>query len=359
MAKISPTTYGLLGLLAVRSWTGYELTHQLQRSLRFVWPSSEGHLYREQKRLVGLGWATVEKEPPGARTRNRYAITPEGEAALSTWLATVPEGPRFEIEGMLRLFHADHGTVGDPVTALDATAAAALDMTDELIGFAGRYLQEGGPLWMLEKGVGGSGDRIEWHGRQMVPERLHVIALVIDGTTRLLDTLATFAEETAAEARSWKSPTDPAITEENPKAVRIDPRSPRADRWMTHGRSITHTAPAEPMVPGMECGSSSPRSTRCFHESSGPIDQVRFHQPGVHPDSPVSSPEEQLSPESVTDRVGSRSLSRQPPCPTSTADVIRRHVPMCGLQVGVHPCGRVRFSRKRLTPPRPGVSSHT
>ena len=39
--------------------TGYELTQQVRRSLRFVWPSSEGHLYREQKRLLELGWATV------------------------------------------------------------------------------------------------------------------------------------------------------------------------------------------------------------------------------------------------------------------------------------------------------------
>ena len=82
MANASPTTYGLLGMLAVRSWTGYEMTTQLQRSLRFVWPSSAGHLYREQKKLVDLGWATVEAEPAGARTRNRYTITPEGEQAL-------------------------------------------------------------------------------------------------------------------------------------------------------------------------------------------------------------------------------------------------------------------------------------
>ena len=60
--KVSTTTYGLLGLLAVRSWTGYELTQQMRRSLRFVWSSSEGHLYREQTGLVELGWAAVEDE---------------------------------------------------------------------------------------------------------------------------------------------------------------------------------------------------------------------------------------------------------------------------------------------------------
>ena len=101
--KATPTTYGLLGLLAVRSWTGYELTHQLRRSLRYIWSASEGHLYREQGRLVELEWATVVDEPAGARTRKRYTITPEGRQALEVWLGSEPEEPHFEIEGILRL----------------------------------------------------------------------------------------------------------------------------------------------------------------------------------------------------------------------------------------------------------------
>ena len=203
MAKTSPTTYGLLGMLAVRSWTGYEMTTQLQRSLRFVWPSSAGHLYREQKKLVDLGWATVEEEPAGARTRKRYTITPEGEEALEAWLATEPGEPAFEIEGMLRLFHADHGTVEDLAASLEVTARDAVAMRDELVGYATEYLGHGGPLWMLENNAGGPDRRVEWHGREMFPERLHVIALVIDGTTQLLDTLARFAEATASEVRTW------------------------------------------------------------------------------------------------------------------------------------------------------------
>ena len=125
MASASPTTYGLLGMLAVRSWTGYELTQQLRRSLRFVWPSSEGHLYREQKRLVDLGWAVVATEPAGKRTRKRYTITDEGREALQRWLATEPEEPHFEIEGVLRMFYADQGTVADLAASMESTASTA------------------------------------------------------------------------------------------------------------------------------------------------------------------------------------------------------------------------------------------
>ena len=78
MTTTSPATYGLLGLLATRSWTGYELTAQVRRSLAFVWPTSEGHLYREQKVLVARGWAAVVDEPAGRRSRKRYTITDAG-----------------------------------------------------------------------------------------------------------------------------------------------------------------------------------------------------------------------------------------------------------------------------------------
>jgi DNA-binding PadR family transcriptional regulator len=213
MAKTSPTTYGLLGLLAVRSWTGYELTQQLRRSLRFVWPSSEGHLYREQKRLVDLGWATVTVEPVGERSRKRYTITAEGEAALAEWLESKPGEPRFEIEGILRVFYGDLGSPDDLAGALEATAAAAQNMLDEMLDFVDEYLEEGGPLSMLEQGLGGPGaDRLEFRGRVMFPERLHVIARVIDITARLLTTIVEFANDMAEQVKAWPTTTDPILT---------------------------------------------------------------------------------------------------------------------------------------------------
>ena len=213
MVTSSPTTYGLLGMLAVRSWTGYELTRQMRRSLRFVWSSSEGHLYREQKRLVELGWAAVETEPLGGRSRKRYTITPAGEAALRDWLATAPQEPHFEIEGLLRLFFGDRGSVEDMAKSMEATADAARSMLDEMLGFVDEYLAEGGPLWMLEHDVGGpGGERVEFRGRPMFPERLHVVALVIDATTRLLADVEVFSRTTAEELRTWPGMSDATNT---------------------------------------------------------------------------------------------------------------------------------------------------
>ena len=211
--KTSPTTYGLLGLLAVRSWTGYELTQQLQRSLRYVWSASEGHLYREQAHLVDLGWASVEDEPAGERTRKRYTITTEGRKALADWLTTEPGEPHFEIEGILRLFYGDQGTVADLTSSMEATAASARTMLDEMTSIVAGYLGEGGPLSMLETGVGGpDGERLEYEGRTQYPERLHVIALVLDITTRLLTQVDCFFSQTAEETNDWTHTTHKNLT---------------------------------------------------------------------------------------------------------------------------------------------------
>lgn len=199
-------------MLAVRPWTGYELTQQVRRSLRFVWPSSEGHLYREQKRLVALGWATVDEEPAGRRSRKRYAITEAGRTALREWLATAPEEPHFQVEGVLRTFFGDQGEVVDLVESMRATATMAAGMRDEMLGFVQEYLSDGGPVDLLEQGVGGTGDRREFRGRTLYPERLHVVALSIDITTQLLDALDVFFTAAAAEVQAWDSPDDPDLT---------------------------------------------------------------------------------------------------------------------------------------------------
>ncbi|HVE64444.1 MAG TPA: PadR family transcriptional regulator [Mycobacteriales bacterium] len=203
----TPATYGLLGMLAVRPMTGYELTHQVRRSLRFFWATSEGHLYREQKKLVALGWAKATTEPVGRRTRQRYAITRAGRAALRRWLATEPEEPHLQIEGILRAFYADSGSPEALAASMRATAASAQDMLAELHGYVADYLADGGPLSMLE----GTTTAREFRGREMFPERLHSVAVALDVITTLLATVQTFFATTADEVESWPGTADPSL----------------------------------------------------------------------------------------------------------------------------------------------------
>jgi DNA-binding PadR family transcriptional regulator len=177
------TTYALLALLALRPWTGYELTRQARRSLHYAWPRSEANLYSEQKQLVRLGWATVTKEARGRRTRNRYEITAKGRRALRAWMRTEPDTPRLEIEGIVRMFFADQGDVEDLAQAIRTTGALAGDAIAEVCGLVEDYFETGGPF----------------------PERLHVIAMAADLVTDLLSRIETFAQEAVDEVERWKT----------------------------------------------------------------------------------------------------------------------------------------------------------
>ena len=124
-AEPSTTSQAILGLLSLRSWSTYELAKQAQRSLEWFWPRAERKLYDEPKRLVALGLAHGEKEMTGARPRTVYAITRKGRQALRRWLDEPPVPPVLEFEGMVKVFFADGGTLGQLRTNLVAIADTA------------------------------------------------------------------------------------------------------------------------------------------------------------------------------------------------------------------------------------------
>ena len=91
--ELTVTSYALLGQLALRPWSVYEMTKNVGRTLHWFWPRAESVLYAEVKRLVTRGLAEASPEP-GARGRDRvvYAISDDGRAALQHWLAQPPTG---------------------------------------------------------------------------------------------------------------------------------------------------------------------------------------------------------------------------------------------------------------------------
>ena len=110
MAKLTTTSYAVLGLLGIRSWTTYELARQMERSLRNFWPRAESNLYAAAKTLVEEGLATATTEYVGRRPRVLYSITPKGRKAFAEWVPTPGGPPVLEFEALLKLFFAEHLT---------------------------------------------------------------------------------------------------------------------------------------------------------------------------------------------------------------------------------------------------------
>jgi len=85
--ELNTTSYAMLGMLAIRPWSTYELAKHLDRSLRPLWPRARSHLFKEPKKLVDHGLAEAAEERVGRRPKTVYTITETGREALREWLA--------------------------------------------------------------------------------------------------------------------------------------------------------------------------------------------------------------------------------------------------------------------------------
>ena len=144
--SLTTTSYAILGLLAVKPWSTYELTQQMERSLGHMWPRAASKLYEEPKKLVdhGLAWATEDRV--GRRPRTVYSITAKGRRALAEWLRDPGEGPVLEWEQLVKVFFSDNGTKVDTLVTLEAAQQWAQTRSAQTAAVGHQYLDEGGPF---------------------------------------------------------------------------------------------------------------------------------------------------------------------------------------------------------------------
>jgi PadR family transcriptional regulator, regulatory protein AphA len=192
--ELTTTSYAILGLLAIRPWTTYELAQQMQRTLNRVWPRARSKLYEEPKKLVAHGLATASKDAVGRRARTVYAITPAGRRALAAWLGTPSDdGMALESEHLVKLFFADHGRTRDALATLQATKGWALEQLDVFAEVARVYLA-------------GKGEFRERAAVNMVVARFMVdfYALVADWTDWASEVVASWPDQPKNAEPDWK-----------------------------------------------------------------------------------------------------------------------------------------------------------
>lgn len=181
MARRSGTSYAILGLLAIRPWSAYELTKQMTRTLSQVWPRAESHLYLEPTRLVEAGLATATRTRQHQRGRVVYAITPAGRAALESWLREPAAPTVLQSETMIKVLFGNMMSTEQLRQHLRTFAEEAEAIETPWRAIAREYIDGGGPF----------------------PERIHVNALywvLLDRWARLRSEWATWAER---EIRQW------------------------------------------------------------------------------------------------------------------------------------------------------------
>ena len=181
------TSYAVLGLLSLRSWTTYELAQQVRRSLNWFWPRAERKLYQEPKALVERGLATARTEHTGRRPRTVYTITPQGRAALAHWLDQPPAPRSAESEAMVKVFFADAGDLGQLRTTLSRQGEEAGERIESLAAMAQGSLEE-----------------------TAFPERLHLSALSLRLQLEQELAVLRWTRWARDQVDYWESTTDPA-----------------------------------------------------------------------------------------------------------------------------------------------------
>ena len=180
-SRLTVTSYAILGQLALRPWTTYELAAEMRRNFRYFWPRAESAVYAEVKCLAADGLATAERTYTGKRGRTTYAITPAGQLALADWLATAPKSYVLECEGLLRVFFARYGTTDE----LRAVLAQTREQAAELIAVADAIALE------------------YQEGRAPFQEQIDVRAFVFDFLMTFGRTMHDWAVRAEAETADW------------------------------------------------------------------------------------------------------------------------------------------------------------
>ena len=211
---LSTTSYAVLGLLSLRSWTGYELAQQGRRSLRFCWQKEDSVLYEEPRRLVARGLASAVRERNGGRSRNRYEITDEGRQALREWLGgETSSPPRIELEPCLRFLFADQGDREDVLRAGAALRSWAQEHIDSVNEILRQYEAGEAPF----------------------PDRLHISALGARFVSDLFHTIMDFVDFAEEEIKNWPRTDRLGLT---PRTKEIlDELVQREDRATPHPRT--------------------------------------------------------------------------------------------------------------------------
>ncbi|MBD0745815.1 PadR family transcriptional regulator [Streptomyces sp. CBMA152] len=94
--------HAVLGLLAERQASGYDLMKLFETSLAHVWSATQSQVYGELGKLADSGLVEVAAEGP--RGRKEYAITEPGRVELHHWLTETEPSRARRSDSLLRVF---------------------------------------------------------------------------------------------------------------------------------------------------------------------------------------------------------------------------------------------------------------
>jgi DNA-binding PadR family transcriptional regulator len=127
--KLPTTEYAILGLVAHRESSGYDLAQAAARGIGYIWAPSRSQIYKVLRRLEERGLvARREVAQRGKPDKALYRVTAGGRKALVEWIEDVADEPTggpsvFLLQDPLRLGRAAYCRPG-PARRVQAASRA-------------------------------------------------------------------------------------------------------------------------------------------------------------------------------------------------------------------------------------------
>ena len=127
--------HALIGLLAEKPASGWDLTRRFEELLGTVWPAGHPQIYGELRKLEADGFIEVDSEGP--RRRRTYRPTATGIEEVRRWLTAAEVDHTLRLEPVLRSVFFWLMTPEELVSHLDKEAAFYRDLAQKYRALAG------------------------------------------------------------------------------------------------------------------------------------------------------------------------------------------------------------------------------
>ncbi len=112
MARDNKTTYLVLGMLAHKPMTGYDIKKKMSEYIKYFWKTGYGQLYPTLAALKKNGLVKMELDKTNNNRKPKtYSITAKGRAALRGWLGKPLQYETVNYEHLLKLFFSENAPI--------------------------------------------------------------------------------------------------------------------------------------------------------------------------------------------------------------------------------------------------------
>lgn len=94
----------ILGLLALRAMTVYEINKALERGVSLFYSASFGSIHAAMGKLLEKGWVIGEEKVENGRNKRVFHLTLAGREAFQDWLASDIEAEKVKDPALTRLY---------------------------------------------------------------------------------------------------------------------------------------------------------------------------------------------------------------------------------------------------------------